>query len=248
MPLDPSTGTKTTKKGDELEAALEKKLSSIKTKSDEDKHAKFAKQHNIPFSNLKAAPIDSEALTILDEETSRASQLAVIVKGKGGKKIVVAVLDPENESTKAGLELLKSKGYEVAIIITSPEALQNVWKKYANIKKEVPYEVGAVQVSEAKLDKLYSQIKNISDLKSLLTDVSTTELLEIFIAGALKVGASDVHLEPESDKTRLRYRMDGVLSDIAEIANNSYDKLVSRVKVLCKMKLNVHKAAQDGRF
>lgn len=246
MLTDPATIKKI--KGEELEVALEKKLSSIKSKSDEDKYAQFAQQHNLPFNNLKTAPIDSEALAILDEGAARAAKMAVIIKGTGNKKIVVAILDPNNEATKSGLEMLKEKGYEATIIITSPEALENVFKKYAGFKKEVAYEIGAVQISEQKLDKLYSQIKNISDIKSLIKDDSTTELLETFIAGALKVTASDIHLEPESENTRLRYRLDGILNDIAEFDNNSYVKLLNRVKVLSKMKLNIHKAAQDGRF
>lgn len=246
---DPTTTTKkTATKGEDLEIALEKKLSSIRSKSDEDKYVQFAQQHKLPFNNLKTAPIDSEALAILDEEMARSAKMAIIIKGKDNKKIVVAILDPDNEATKSGLEMLKEKGYEVTIIITSPEALENVFKKYASFKKEVTYEIGAVQISEQKLDKLYSQIKNISDIKSLIKGDSTTELLETFIAGALKVTASDIHLEPESENTRLRYRMDGILSDIAEIDNNSYVKLLNRVKVLSKMKLNIHKAAQDGRF
>ena len=116
-------------KDESLEVALEKKLSSIKTKQDEEKYAQFAKQHNLPFSNLKTAPIDSDALSILDEETARSSKLAVILKGKD-RKLVVAILDPDNESTKKGLEILKSKGFELNLIITSPEALGNIWKRY----------------------------------------------------------------------------------------------------------------------
>src|SRR3989344_443418 len=234
-------------KDESLEVALEKKLSSIKTAQDEEKYAQFAKQHSLPFSNLKTAPIDSDALSILDEETARSSKLAVILKGKD-RKLVVAILDPDNESTKKDLEILKSKGFELNLIITSPEALGNIWKRYSGLKKEATYEIGAVQISEQKLDKLYQEIKTVSDIKSHISSVSTTELLETFIAGALKVSASDIHLEPGPEKTRLRYRMDGVLNDIAEIDTNTYEKLLSRVKVLSKMKLNIHKAAQDGRF
>jgi len=68
------------------------------------------------------------------------------------------------------------------------------------------------------------------------------------VAGAIKLEASDIHLEPERDSVTLRYRIDGVLHEVVKIAKNVYPHIVSRIKILSKMMLNVYDVAQDGRF
>ena len=72
--------------------------------------------------------------------------------------------------------------------------------------------------------------------------------METAIAGALAVGASDIHIEPEETYVRLRYRLDGVLSEIIRFDTDTYNLLLSRIKLLSGMKLNLKKQSQDGRF
>ncbi|MEK7217706.1 MAG: GspE/PulE family protein, partial [Patescibacteria group bacterium] len=81
-----------------------------------------------------------------------------------------------------------------------------------------------------------------------VASVSVTKLLEILLAGALKIGASDIHFEPTHENARLRYRLDGVLEDVTTIEKESYEKIVNRIKILSHLKLNIQRAPQDGRF
>lgn len=228
------------------EAELEKKLSEIQLKRTEEESVALAKKFNLPFSDLSSAPIDNNALTIIDEDTARASNLAIIYKL--GNKLTVAVTDPENSTTQKNLEALRARGFIINPIVTSPTALENILNRYKFAPSQEIFEVGAIEIKEDELDKLQDEIKNISDLKDRVTKISTTSMLETLIAGALKIGASDVHFEPELEKTRLRYRFDGVLNDITFIANPSYEKVVDRIKILSKLKLNIHSSPQDGRF
>ena len=72
-------------------------------------------------------------------------------------------------------------------------------------------------------------------------------MLEIILAGAIAIKASDIHIEPEQDRSRLRLRLDGVLHDLMFFENNIYHLLNSRIKLLSGLKLT-SKTAQDGRF
>ncbi|OGN06460.1 MAG: hypothetical protein A2669_01645 [Candidatus Yanofskybacteria bacterium RIFCSPHIGHO2_01_FULL_48_25b] len=116
------------------------------------------------------------------------------------------------------------------------------------MKKGATFETGSININEEDLAKLEAQINSISDLQKQVGSVSVTKLLEILLAGALKIGASDIHFEPTRENTRLRYRLDGVLDDITAIDKNSYEKVVNRIKVLSRLKLNVDRSPQDGRF
>lgn len=87
------------------------------------------------------------------------------------------------------------------------------------------------------------KIQDLNDKKA-----SASEFLETIVASSLGLDASDIHLEIEEGKTRLRARIDGVLNDIAEIGRDSYALILNRIKLLGNLKLNVRDVAQDGRF
>ncbi|MBX4211697.1 MAG: GspE/PulE family protein [Candidatus Yanofskybacteria bacterium] len=101
-------------------------------------------------------------------------------------------------------------------------------------------------VSTARFKLL--QVQTIGDLKNQVTELPATQLLEILTAGALKMEASDIHFEPEAEKVRLRYRLDGLLQDVTNLDPELYQRVLNRIKVLAKLKLNVHHTPQDGRF
>src|SRR3989344_38221 len=103
---------------DTKEAELEKKLSEIQLKRTEDDSVALAKKFNLPFSDLKSAPIDNDALAIIDENTARSSNMAIIYKS--ANKLTVAITDPENSATQKTLEALKEKGFTINPIVTSP--------------------------------------------------------------------------------------------------------------------------------
>ena len=75
----------------------------------------------------------------------------------------------------------------------------------------------------------------------------TTRILELVMAGALTFNASDIHIEPEKERVRLRYRVNGVLEDIAFFDFSLLKNITSRLKLLAKLKLSTTKGAQDGR-
>jgi type II secretory ATPase GspE/PulE/Tfp pilus assembly ATPase PilB-like protein len=75
-----------------------------------------------------------------------------------------------------------------------------------------------------------------------------SKILEIVLSGGLATKASDIHVEPEEGYVRLRYRLDGVLTDILNFDLETFGLLLSRIKLLSGLKLNVKTEAQDGRF
>ncbi|MCK5180617.1 MAG: Flp pilus assembly complex ATPase component TadA, partial [Candidatus Omnitrophica bacterium] len=102
---------------------------------------------------------------------------------------------------------------------------------------------------------LVNTVKSVEDVKKMVHNIlalkkggQVSKILEIIIAGALATKASDIHLEPEEGYTRLRYRLDGVLIDITDFNNEIYRLVLSRIKLIASMKINIKNIAQDGRF
>ncbi len=94
-------------------------------------------------------------------------------------------------------------------------------------------------------------IKNVSEFKKKIENYLTanvTELLELILGGAIHLRGSDIHFEPQKEKTKLRIRIDGILHDVLTIENSLYRKILSRIKLLSGIKLNITDRPQDGRF
>src|SRR3989344_1679365 len=227
------------------EDELERKLQDIQRIAQEDRYKALAQQLNLPYSDLNSIPVDTDALSLITEEVARSANVAVIMRGPSNLTIITT--DPNNTAAQKVISKLKLD-HKVNIILTNPQSLQEVFKRYKTIKIAEIFEIGAIEIKGIELSELESKINGISDIKDQAKNVSTTDLLEVVIAGALKTGASDIHLEAESGGVRLRYRLDGLLHDIMNMGGPSYTRVLNRIKVLSKMKINVHNVPQDGRI
>lgn len=109
---------------------------------------------------------------------------------------------------------------------------------------------GEIEISSDLLSEI-KKIKNIFELKTKIEkylEASTTNLLSVILAGAVQLNVSDIHIEPEETKAKIRMRIDGVLQDTITLELKIYKHLISRIKVLSKLKLNISNRPQDGRF
>ena len=215
--------------------------------SEEEEASRRAQKLGFPYIDLSIIPIESETVAILPEEQARKSLAAVIQKA--GKNLRLAVLDPQNSITKEVMDKLKKEqGFNLKIFVVSRASLEKAWKCYRTKTLSEVHEEQKIYLREEELTEFEKGMRDITELKQRITEISTTEVLNIIIAGAIKMDASDIHLEPYEKETRLRYRIDGVLHNIVQLSKKVYPLLLSRIKMLGKMKLNVHDISQNGRF
>jgi type II secretory ATPase GspE/PulE/Tfp pilus assembly ATPase PilB-like protein len=110
-----------------------------------------------------------------------------------------------------------------------------------------PKIIGEVEISE----KVLEEIKNVPQFKTKIEESLNSpisELVSKILGGAISLEASDIHIEPEEERAKLRIRMDGILHDVLNFGLPTYRALLSRIKLLSKLKLNVTDRPQDGRF
>jgi len=108
-----------------------------------------------------------------------------------------------------------------------------------------------IEISESVSFNVKKNVKNILDLKDEIEKSlgkETSKIVETIFAGGIELNASDIHIEPEEEKVKIRVRVDGMLHDILFIEFKIYRALLSRIKLLSGIKLNITKNAQDGRF
>ncbi|MCK4799521.1 Flp pilus assembly complex ATPase component TadA, partial [Candidatus Parcubacteria bacterium] len=216
-------------------------------KSEEERATAVATKFELPYVDLSLIPVEAEIVNSIPEEDARKADVAVIYKV--GKKFQIAVIDPENYETKKLLLRLKEEdGISYNLVIVSKDSIKKAWASYKIGTVTEKFEDRGLSLKKEDLTEFEKGINNILDLKKRISEINTTEIFNIIIAGAIKTNSSDIHIEPNLDYIRLRYRVDGVLQDIIKLPKKVHRTIVSRVKMLSKMKLNVSDIPQDGHF
>jgi type II secretory ATPase GspE/PulE/Tfp pilus assembly ATPase PilB-like protein len=132
--------------------------------------------------------------------------------------------------------------------------MRAAWQFYRFIKPETENITGKINITAERLADLRARLVTIDAVhdeiaKLNFANVSPITMVEIILAGAMGLRASDIHTEAEQNKAKIRFRVDGLLHDIYDdIPLHAYQSFVSRIKLLSEMKLNVKSEAQDGRF
>ncbi len=230
-----------------------RRLSDLMHKEEEDLVQILSAKYNIEYVNLLGIPINTDALRFIDETTARATKMAAYVISD--KNIKVAARNPQDPKVGEVLNALVSKGYKPELYITSTQSLEKAWTMYKDLSFAYESKGGSLEISSQEITEIIDQAKSLPAITTTIEGLLHTNksyrisrILETILAGALAVNASDVHLEPEEAYILLRYRLDGVLQEVIRFDPETYALMLSRIKLLSGMKLNIKKDSQDGRF
>ena len=212
-----------------------RKLNELLRKEEEDLVQTLSGKYNVEYVNLLGIAVNADALRLVDEKTARESLVAPFALI--GKRIKMAVRNPEGPKTLAVIENLKSKGYETEINIASTQSLEKAWNMYKDLSFAYESKSGSLEISNDEISAIVEKAKSLPTIISILENTISAKrtyrvsrILETIVAGALAVDASDIHLEPEETNVRLRYRLDGVLHNVIILDNETYALLLSRIK------------------
>jgi type II secretory ATPase GspE/PulE/Tfp pilus assembly ATPase PilB-like protein len=232
---------------DNVYSKLSDKQEEIKIKEIERLTQKNAKSAGRPYINLIGFSISPEALSLIKEEEAKNSQ-AVCFFYDGGN-IRIAIADPDNSDIGNVIEKIKKKyRLDPMVYLVSSHSLNYALELYRTLPK-VEKRIMGVKITEDDLNKYSGRIANFQDLQKEIAEITqVTEIVTIIIAAAVKARSSDIHIEGEEMGIKVRYRIDGVLHDVATLEKNIWEKIISRLKILTGVKINVSDKPQDGRM
>ena len=222
-----------------------KKQAEIKDKEIEKSAEKNAKQIGLNYVNLSRFPISPEALSLIAEE--RAQELQAVCFYYDGKNIRLGCLEPTPEVQAEAILLSETYYAEVILYLISINSLNRALELYKSLPKVKRY-AGGVEINEENLEKFKESIDNYKNLNEKINEVNITDVVTLMLAAAIKVEASDIHIEAEESGVAIRLRIDGVLQEAAKIDSTKWDKIISRLKILSRVKLNIENKPQDGRY
>jgi general secretion pathway protein E len=190
---------------------------------------------NVPLIDLKRHAVQRQAIQLIPEDTARKFNL--IPLSVAGNSLVVVMADPEDIQAIEDINTQVKMKVEPALGIPSEieHAIDRNYKSSAEIEKQVSQMAPVISEDEVVTPELVAK-----------TPIAQT--LDLIISQALKDKASDVHIEPQETYLRVRYRIDGILHDMAPLPLSVHAPLVSRVKILAGMNIAEQRRPQDGQF
>jgi type II secretory ATPase GspE/PulE/Tfp pilus assembly ATPase PilB-like protein len=191
-------------------------------------------QLNLPLIDLKRHMVHPDALRLIPEDIARKHTLVPL--DVIGDRLVVVMAEPEDIQTIEDLKAQTKMRLEVAVGIPADieRAIDLNYRSGDRIEQQVGSAESAPPAEDAGAE--------------LSATTPIAESLDLLIEQAIRDRASDIHLEPQENRLRVRYRIDGVLHDIHSLPLSAHVELVSRIKVLARLDIAQQRTPQDGQF
>lgn len=193
---------------------------------------------NIPFVDLTTSPIDPQAISLVPESIAKKYSIIPFRYDSEAGTLYIATSDPYNTymgdfisqkiSKRIILTLAIAEDIEKALAISYTQGLS----------PEVKEALKEYQPSNVQAEETVTSIK----------EAPVAKIVSTILEFAFKSRASDIHIEPEETRTRVRYRIDGILSEKLSLPKVIHDAVISRIKILSQMKIDEKRIPQDGRF
>jgi type IV pilus assembly protein PilB len=198
----------------------------------------FATEIDVPFIELNARDLHKDILKLIPERIAKQYRAVAFDVDEDGT-IFVAMEDPDDVPAISFLQ--KQLGHPVRVHVATTSTVQSALNQYDD--STVSSELAKVIPIEDK-DPVEDQLSE----KDVAEDSPIAQTVNLIIDYGVRAGASDVHIEPRENFVLVRYRVDGILREANKLPRKVLNSLVSRIKILANLKIDEHRAPQDGRF
>jgi type IV pilus assembly protein PilB len=201
----------------------------------------FGEVYGIEYVKLNPQTIDQSLMEVVPLNVAR--QYRVVPFELKENKLSLAMVDPLDLQTIDFIE--RKTGHKVTPFISTDKGVEKILEEQKG--EELGAEItAAMEELEQTTLKIEESDEEISD--ATIRDAPIARIVGMILETAVKIGASDVHLEPGEEKSRLRYRVDGILEEKRVLPKEMHDSVVARIKILAKMKIDERRIPLDGRF
>ncbi|OGY85435.1 MAG: hypothetical protein A2233_02460 [Candidatus Kerfeldbacteria bacterium RIFOXYA2_FULL_38_24] len=218
---------------------IEEVIAEKKNVAKEAVYQAIAKGYDASFVNLETTTLDDSLIDLLPESIVQSHQIVVFKKDKKKKILYVATRDPDDIQT---LDFIAKKtGLELHVHYTDSNSISHLVKQYHKTLQE---EIKTLTEAPLALDSY----QGLKELNRMARDVPIIKIIDTLLNYAIYQSASDIHIEPLEKQVVIRYRVDGILSDVMTLPKALHPALTARIKVLANLKIDEHRLPQDGRF
>ncbi|MBI5037467.1 MAG: type II/IV secretion system protein [Candidatus Kerfeldbacteria bacterium] len=216
----------------EHHTSVEQELVEAELVSDENLGQIIADLYSVPYVNVTTKQIPDSVLRVIPELVAKRQRLLAFEQTGDGLK--VAMVDPTNEELKYFIE--KKTGHRVIPHYTTVRNINDALKFY---RKEL---------TEAFDDIIQHNVAAAQGTPAANRELPITRIVDTILHYAYENKASDVHIEPHEESVVIRFRIDGILHDVVTLPKELHAFIITRIKIMAKLRTDEHRAAQDGRL
>ncbi|MDP8231001.1 MAG: GspE/PulE family protein [Candidatus Gorgyraea atricola] len=200
---------------------------------------------SIPAINLSKYKVEKESVPLIPEKVAR--QYRAIAICKFSTTLVVAMVDPLNIFAIDDLKMITKCNVE-PVLSTETEIFQAIDKFYASEGRTLSDIIKDAEDGDVEVIGAIKEEFDITDAALEGEAPPIVKMVDLILVEALKKRASDIHVEPEEDDLRVRYRIDGNLHDVLKIPKKNQNAILARLKIMSGMDITESRTPQDGRF
>mgnify|MGYP001570694668 FL=1 len=197
-----------------------------------------------PVKYLNGELVPGEVFRDIPEESARYYKMVPL--GKRDGIFEVGMLNPDDVAAQEALKFISARiDLPVRVFIIIPSDFETLLKQYKSLPIEVTRALG---VFEKEKSPFREGLSYVPEKKGLVEEAPITKIVTVVLRYAVEGHASDIHIEPGVDILRVRFRVDGILHTSLTLPKETHAPLVSRIKILCNLKIDENRVPQDGRF
>jgi type IV pilus assembly protein PilB len=204
----------------------------------------LSRELNVPYVDVANYVVDPALISTIPAET--AHRLQVVPLYQIGDTLTVAMADPDHIGALD--ELHHALGLQINPTLADPEAVRDVINEYYQTTKTLAVEGAATDAEADDVLRYIESEKTEKSAEQLASEAPIVRFVNAMLERAATDRASDIHVEPEADLLRVRFRVDGLLKESGRFPLRLHAPIVSRVKILSGMDISDRRRAQDGRF
>lgn len=221
---------------------IEDVLIETKLISEEQYYEARAKLTNIPFVSIATLPFSPESLSFIPKNVAERFHVVPFAYDKEKLTLSCAMADPLD------FEAINFIQQKTGLTVNPFQAIPSEVEEAVTTQ----YNIGLIgEVKEALAEnEAVSKVKTFDQesIAQVIKEAPIAKIVSTILEYAMKSRASDVHIEPQEDRIRVRYRIDGILYERLSLPKGVQDAVISRIKILSDLKIDEHRMPQDGRF
>lgn len=221
---------------------IEDVLIETKLISEEQYYEARAKLTNIPFVSVVTLPFSPESLSFVPKSVAERFQVVPFAHDKEKLTLSLAMADPLD------FEAINFIQQKTGLTVNPYQAIPSEVQEAVTTQ----YNIGLIgEVKEALAEnEAVAKVKTFdqASIAQVIKEAPIAKIVSTILEYAMKSRASDVHIEPQEDRVRVRYRIDGILYERLSLPKGVQDAVISRIKILSDLKIDEHRIPQDGRF
>lgn len=201
--------------------------------------------YKFPYQSLMGDEVPDKILKLLPEEVAKTYK--IICFGREADIIKIGFVEPNLKAMEAVSFLVSGQKLAVEYYVISEASWQKVFKQYQKMEEEISSAL-EIRAKEEGEDILAVASENEELNTEDINSAPVSRIVSVIIRHAVEARASDIHIEPYAKESRVRYRIDGILHTSLSLPKSIHNAIISRIKVLAKLKLDETRVPQDGRI